>query len=290
VGGGSRVIAVAIAAAVALLVGFQIGRWMERASAPIGGAGAGAGATHSHTVAAGPGSEVGGLSLSAAGYVLVPETTSLRAGVPGTVRFRVRGPDGAPVTKFAVVNESRLHLLIVRRDLSGYQHLHPSLGEDGVWSTPLTLAGAGAWRAVADFAVVGANGAQTAFTLGVDLIVAGAYTPQALPDPARESVVGGLTVTYEGTPQRGSTAPLTMRVFRDGAPVAGLEPYLGTLGHLVVFRLGDIGYLHVHADPPMSTSQVRFWLTAPSPGTYRMFFDFKLDGRVRTAAFTVVVT
>lgn len=163
------------------------------------------------------------------------------------------------------------------------------LAPDGVWATPLTLTGAGSWRAIADFTVAAGNGTQTGLALGIDLTVAGGYEPAAIPAPARESNVDGYTVTYEGTPQPGATAPLTMRVFRDGTPVADLEQYLGTLGHLVVFRQGDLGYLHVHADPPTSPAQVRFWLTAPSPGTYRMFFDVKAGERVRTVAFTSVV-
>jgi hypothetical protein len=35
---------------------------------------------------------------------------------------------------------------------------------------------------------------------------------------------------------------------------------------------------------------VRFATTAPSAGTYRLFLDFKHDGAVRTAAFTVGTT
>lgn len=282
---GSRIVVLAVTAAVALVAGFALARSTAPSPALTGSEGPG----HTHAGRAGPGAEIGGLSLSAAGYSLQVEETAFRAEVPGTLRFRVRGPDGASVTTFATVNETAMHLLVARRDLTGYQHLHPVLGEGGLWSTPLTLAGAGPWRAVADFTVAAGNGSQTAFALGVDLSVAGGYKPAALPAPARESNVDGFTVTYEGTPRAGASAPLTMRVFRDGNPVADLEPYLGTTGHLVVFRLGDLGYLHVHADPPTAPAQVRFWLTAPSPGSYRMFFDFKAGGQVHTAAFTFAV-
>ncbi|MEK8109242.1 hypothetical protein NKG94_40115 [Micromonospora sp. M12] len=33
-----------------------------------------------------------------------------------------------------------MHLIVVRRDLTGYQHLHPTMAKDGTWSVPLTLA------------------------------------------------------------------------------------------------------------------------------------------------------
>jgi hypothetical protein len=61
-----------------------------------------------------------------------------------------------------------------------------------------------------------------------------------------------------------------------------------------VLREGDLGYVHVHADPPAATGSLsapgqRFWFTPPSPGRYRMYFDFQVAGRVQTAEFTVAV-
>jgi hypothetical protein len=61
----------------------------------------------------------------------------------------------------------------------------------------------------------------------------------------------------------------------------------------VALRAGDLAYLHVHpggvpgdgATEPGPT--VSFTATAPSAGSYRLFLDFKHDGEVRTAAFTV---
>ena len=68
-----------------------------------------------------------------------------------------------------------------------------------------------------------------------------------------------------------------------------LEPYLGAYGHLVMVRQGDLGYVHIHPEAQLVEGKVKFWLTAPSPGAYRMFFDFQVAGRVHTAAWTVTV-
>ena len=86
---------------------------------------------------------------------MVPESTTFPAGRAQAFRFQVLGPDGAPATSFVVLNDKSLHLIVVRRDLAGYQHLHPTMAPDGIWSVPLTLTGAGVWRAYADFAVAG---------------------------------------------------------------------------------------------------------------------------------------
>ncbi|GIF65710.1 hypothetical protein Ais01nite_37450 [Asanoa ishikariensis] len=235
------------------------------------------------------GADLGGLSLSGSGYTLVPAATDFTAGKKADLRFTVRGPDRQPVKQFAVVHEKQMHLVVARRDLSGYQHLHPTMAADGTWSIPLTLGQPGLWRAFADFTLVDAAGAQIAATLGTDLVVAGDYAPKPLPAPAREATTGEFTVTYEGTPTVGATQPLQFRVFRDGNPVADLEPYLGSYGHLVVLRQGDVGYLHVHPDEQRTPGTVKFWLAAPSPGSYRAFFDFQVAGKVHTAEFTVRV-
>ena len=186
------------------------------------------------------------------------------------------------------MTDKPLHLVVIRRDLTGFQHLHPTMAPDGTWSIDLTLAQPGSYRAIADFtAVVG--GQETPVTLGVDLTVAGSYTPVALPAPVTRAATGGFTIEYGGTPRTGSTQPILMTVRGPDGKPAALEPYLGAYGHLVVLREGDVGYVHVHPEAQPVDGAVKFWLAAPGPGRYRMFFDFQVAGEVHTAAFTTTV-
>ncbi|MEU6202058.1 hypothetical protein ABZ814_00510 [Micromonospora musae] len=249
-------------------------------------------APHDHGTVAGAGQaadvEAGGLAVSAAGYTLAPLTTGFTPGREGQLRFQIHNAQRKPVTRFAIVHDKPMHLIVVRRDLSGFQHLHPTMAPDGTWSVPLTLPEAGTWRAYADFTVVADDGTQAALTLGVDLAVPGGYQPRPLPAAATSTAVGGFTVDYQGTPQAGATVPLTFRIAADGTPAA-LERYLAAYGHLVALREGDLGYLHVHPEPQLVDGAVRFWLTAPGPGRYRLYLDFQVAGVVRTAEFTVVV-
>ncbi|GLY00745.1 hypothetical protein [Actinoplanes sp. NBRC 101535] len=235
------------------------------------------------------GAAVGGLSLSASGLTLTPVTTSFAAGQAQRLEFTIAGPGGAPVTTYSVVHDKPLHLIVVRRDLTGFQHLHPEMAPDGTWSIDLTLAEPGIYRMVADFtALVG--GSQIATTLGTDLTVAGGYAPVTLPDPVRQVATSGHSVGYEGTPVTTAVQPLLMTVTDAAGRPETVEPYLGAFGHLVVIRQGDLGYVHVHPETQLVDGKVKFWMTAPSPGTYRMFFDFQVAGRVSTAAWTVVVS
>ncbi|BCJ44208.1 hypothetical protein GCM10010168_10210 [Actinoplanes ianthinogenes] len=230
------------------------------------------------------GAAVGGLSLSSDGLTLHPAATTFQAGKPQPLRFTVDATGGAPVTSYAIVHDKPLHLIVLRRDLTGFQHLHPEMAADGTWSVDLTLPAPGVYRMIADFtALVG--GRQIATTLGTDLIVAGDYVPVPLPAPERTTTTGGLTVSYAGTPGTQAVQPLLMTV-TGGA----VEPYLGAYGHLVVMRQGDLAYVHVHPEQQLVDGKVKFWITAPSPGDYRMFFDFQVAGKVHTAAWTLRVS
>ena len=232
---------------------------------------------------------VSGLSLSGGGLTLSPLVTSFEVGRQQRLEFTVNGPGGAPVTTFAEVHDKPLHLIVIRRDLTGFQHLHPVMASDGTWSVDLTLGAPGPYRMIADF-TARVGGADVVTSLGGDLTVAGDYAPAKVPDPVRVAAAGDLSVGYEGAPDTVSTQPLLMSVAgASGGPVT-VEPYLGAFGHLVVLRQGDVGYVHVHPETQLVDGKVKFWLAAPSPGVYRMFFDFQVAGKVSTAAWTVVVS
>lgn len=233
----------------------------------------------------------GGLAVSEDGYTLALDRPALPAGDDVPLSFRVLGPDGHAVTGFEVRHDEDLHLIAVRRDLAGYQHVHPEPGADGVWRVPLDLS-PGSWRVFADFAA-SADGEDR--TLGTDLQVAGDYTPAPLPEPSRTAEVDGYEVTLDGDLVAGEESELTLTVRRDGAPVTDLQPYLGAYGHLVALRTGDLAYLHVHptGEPgdgvTPSGPGITFATTTPSVGSYRLFLDFRHGDVVRTAAFTVTV-
>ncbi|MET8365238.1 hypothetical protein ABZU53_16910 [Micromonospora sp. NPDC005194] len=227
----------------------------------------------------------GGLLVSDRGYTLVPV-----AAPAGEFAFRIGGPDGRPVTGYDVAHDKRMHLIVARRDLSGFRHVHPDLAPDGTWRVDTPLDGPGQWRAFADFTPTGGE----ALTLGVDVTVPGELTERPLPAPATSTTVDGYTVTLAGVPQPGRTSSLTLSVSRDGRPVTDLEPYLGAYGHLVALRRGDLAYLHVHPDGTPGDGRTRpgpevtFLAEVPSAGSYRLYLDFRHGGRVHTAEFTVV--
>ena len=236
-----------------------------------------------------PETQPGGLMISERGYTLTLSRDEVPAGRATALEFSVTGPEGAPVTEYERTHEKDLHLIAVRRDLSGFQHVHPTLDAAGLWSVPLALT-AGEWRVFADFQPTRHS---ENLTLGADLAVAGEYAPQPLPGSAPTAEVDGYTVRLDGRLVPGEESRLTLSVGRNGEPVTDLQPYLGAYGHLVALRDGDLAYLHVHPAGAPGDGETRpgpdvtFYATAPSRGDYRLFLDFRHEGTVRTAEFTV---
>ncbi|GAA2208422.1 hypothetical protein GCM10009850_038800 [Nonomuraea monospora] len=228
----------------------------------------------------------GGLQVSQDGYTLNP-ITSITTGVPTDFKFTVIGPDGKPVTGYQVEHDKKLHFIVASRDLTSFQHLHPEMTPDGTWSVKLTVPKAGAYRAFADFAPTGGE----KLTLGADLQAAGDYRPEPLPHVSRTAAVDDYTVNLAGDLVPGQSSKLTLTVSKDGEPVTDLEPYLGAYGHLVALRAGDLAYLHVHPEESEKAGpEITFYAEAPSRGDYRLFLDFKHEGKVRTASFTATAT
>ncbi|RKR89463.1 hypothetical protein BDK92_3811 [Micromonospora pisi] len=264
------------------------GHTSESGTPQSGENGAGTGPTR----AAVPTRQPGGLTVAQDGYRLVPLTATLATGTTNPFSFRVLGPDGNPVTAYTPTHDKNLHLIVVRRDLAGFQHVHPQMAADGTWSVPLTIASAGPMRLIADFQPAAR---PDNLTLGVDIPAPGDYRPVPLPATGRSASAGdGYTVTLDGDLEPGTSSTLTLTVSRYGTPVTNLEPYLAAYGHLVALRDGDLAYLHVHPNGgpgdgrTPSGPAVTFEVEVPSAGAYRLYLEFQHLGAVRTAEFTVL--
>jgi hypothetical protein len=227
-----------------------------------------------------------GLAAAVDGLRLVPERAVLAPGVPQTLAFRIVDERGAPVREYDLLHEREMHAIVVSRGLSTFQHVHPELAADGTWRADLAPLAEGPHRLFADFSSEGRR-----LVLGVDLTVPGDVGPGPLPEPRPSTTVDGYDVDLRAPEaEAGSPALLSFTISRNGTPLKP-DPYLGALGHLVVLREGDLGYLHTHPEETASPAAgpVDFETTFPSAGRYRAFLQFRHEGTVHTAAFTIEV-
>jgi hypothetical protein len=222
---------------------------------------------------------VRGLAVAENGLRLEIADPELEQARSEQLRFRVVDAGGEAVQHFDVEHEKRMHLIVARRDLTGFQHLHPTMDDDGTWSTRLQLDDAGSYRVFADFVREG-----EATTLAGDLRVDGTADLQPLPAPEATAISdGGYDVRLDaGDARPGKETELRFTITKGGAPIT-TEPYLGAGGHLVALREGDLAFLHVH---PTDHDSVEFAATFPTTGRYRLFLQFQHEGRIQTVAFT----
>jgi len=279
--------------ALVLAVGYGIGQLTgsgARSSSQHSGHGATSSAESEHGGHANEPDEAdvrpGGLSASQDGLTLRPATTTRPPGT-SDFRFTIIGADGKPLTSYTKSHDKELHLIVVRKDLTGFQHIHPTRDAKGTWSIPLTLAAAGPYKVYADFVPLDQD---RAVILATDLTVPGSYDPQPLPAPATSATAGdyGISLSGELKPREASELELTLT--KEGKQVTDLQPYLGAYGHLVTLREGDLAYLHVHPEEGPAGPTLTFVAEVPSASTYRLFLDFRHEGVVRTAALTAKAT
>ncbi len=233
---------------------------------------------------------VRGLAVAENGLRVVVADPELRRGRSERLSFRILDETGETVRDFDVEHTKRMHLIVARRDLATFQHLHPTQQSDGSWTTDITLDEAGSYRLFADF-----SSADEPYTLASDLRVDGDADLRPLPAPAPTSVSdGGYDVRLDaGRARPGKEADLRFTITKDGQTVH-TEPYLGAGGHLVALREGDLAFLHVHPTEhghgekktDEHDDSIGFAATFPTTGRYRLFLQFQHDGRVQTVAFT----
>jgi hypothetical protein len=84
--------------------------------------------------------------------LLFAHPTRLEPGHPIPVHLPDPCPERGALTWFVEQHERAMKLIVVRRDLVGFQLLRAAMRADGIWTTKITLATAGVWRAFADFA------------------------------------------------------------------------------------------------------------------------------------------
>jgi hypothetical protein len=239
-------------------------------------------------------------------------SATVAPGHPTTVTFTVQMPDGKPLTQYktGAGPHTGVHLIIVRKDLAYIIHDHPPIGPDGLLRQTVTFPAPGPYRVLVDL-YPNVRGLGPNFQLFTNVNVSGAYHPQRLPGFKADQTIDGYHIDMQGHPQLHAiqaqfvhvnvTAPNGRRVT--------FVPWFGALAHAIFFHQGSLDYFHSHICAPnapncgslagVPATKVTGTSTAPGkltlgvllpvPGTWRLFLQMKLGGRVITAPFTLKV-
>jgi hypothetical protein len=235
-------------------------------------------------------------SATADGYTLTLDASTVAPGNARALSFVITSADATPLTTYAIEQTKPLHLIVVRSDLSGYQHLHPTLGPDNHWHVPVNVTMPGRWRVIADFTPELDGAAGKRIALGTDLTATGSAPNQPFPKPAFTTITDGYTVIRSvDTLTSATPGSVTFTVTKGGSAVTDITPYLGAFGHLVAIRASDLAYLHLHptatASGPDATAgpAITFEADIPTGGAHAFYLQFATASGVHTAMFTVNV-
>src|SRR5918992_1437440 len=81
-----------------------------------------------------------------------PTANQMTLNEPTTIRYRIKNDKGDVVTDFAVAHEKIMHFIVVRRDLTQFQHLHPDFNQEtGEFRVAVAFPAPGPYRFFADF-------------------------------------------------------------------------------------------------------------------------------------------
>ena len=230
------------------------------------------------------------------------------AGKPTPLSFSVIQPDGKPLTAYrhGAGPHNGVHVIIVRRDLSEIIHHHPPVGNDGKVADTVTFPAPGPYRVVID-AYPRNAGPVPSFQLFDRVTVKGPY--HALATPAFKPVVTEdgyrFEVAREPKLRAAQAGLLDFKVTGPDGKPATFTPWFGALAHAIFFRTGSLDYFHTHVCAPGATGcasvlggakvtgtsstpgRLKVGVLLPVSGTWRLFLQTRVNGKVVTAPFTL---
>ena len=235
-----------------------------------------------------------------------------RAGHPINVTFTVLLPSGKPLTQYKTGPgpHTGVHLIIVRDDLAYIIHQHPPVGPNGLLRQTVTFPAPGPYKMLVNV-YPNIPGGQPNFQLFRTVDVSGAYRPLPLPPFKSDLVVDGYH--FDMKPHAQIHAIQAQFVNVEVTDAHGHKPtfvpWFGALAHAIFFRRGTLDYFHTHICAPnapncgvlpgVASSRISGSSTAPGkltigvllpePGTWRLFLQMKLGGRIVTAPYTLQI-
>lgn len=200
--------------------------------------------------------------------------------------------NGEPINDFEINHEKLLHLIVVSKDLSYFTHIHPEYKGDGIFEIANEFPAGGEYRVIADFTPK--NGSSTSKKAWVTVEGEEIQPETVTVDEILVKTVDGMNVELSVGPELAVGADQTLKftLLEDGThlPISDLEPYLGSVGHVVVLSEDGERYLHVHAlEGQGSGPEALFETEFPESGVYKIWGQFQRNGKVVTVPFIVEV-
>jgi hypothetical protein len=207
-----------------------------------------------------------------------------------TIRIEFQ-KDGKPIDKFDVSHEQMLHLIIVSKDLSFFDHIHPTYKGNGVFEITTQFPAGGDYKLIADVLPTGGSAmSKMSWThIEGEQALQQAIQPENNFTKAADGKQVTLSIDKLAANQE-LNLNFNIKDEKTGAPITNLQPYLGAVGHVVILTEDTEQYLHVHPiDEKASGPDAQFATSFPKSGIYKIWGQFKHNDKVVTVPFVVKV-
>lgn len=204
--------------------------------------------------------------------------------------IQINSKQGKPIEAFDISHEKKLHLIVVSKDLTYFNHIHPEFKGQGKFEIATQFPAGGEYKLIADFIPTG--GKQLTETKWVKVEGNSKQNP-ITPDTELTKVVEGKEVTLAFNQLKaGKELQMTFTIHdaQSKKPITNLQPYLGAVGHVVILSADAEQYIHNHpidelAKGPEATFATQF----PQKGIYKIWGQFQHEDKVFTVPFVVQV-
>ncbi|MBP1964289.1 hypothetical protein [Paenibacillus aceris] len=223
--------------------------------------------------------------------VFKPSTDKIMPNQDTTIMIKIQSKDGKAIDKFDTVHEKQMHFIIVSKDLSIFNHIHPDYKGNGEFTVTTQFPTSGEFKVIADITPTGMGAMSKSQWISVQ---GSASAPKAIePDATLTKVVDNKEVTLSFDHLMANmelNLTFTIKDAQTKQPVTDLQPYLGAVGHVVILTQDAENYLHVHpTDEKASGPDAKFMTTFPHSGVYKIWGQFQQNGKVFTVPFVIQV-
>lgn len=230
-------------------------------------------------------------------YCIQGQTEDPEVNTPVDYSFTIIDDRGQRLIDLETVHEKIMHIIIVRDDLTQFQHVHPEFdAQTGIFTLKnLNFTTEGNYIMYLDFTPAETKNR----VVRIKEFVVGESAPSRsanLTEFFKIQTIDKFKVTLDSGNTKiinGQDTKLSFKVeAKSGVPIEHVERYLGEFGHLVIIQEGTYEYIHAHPPKKSLTSlynNIPFTVNFPSDGKYKMFLEFKYAGKVYRTEYAVEV-
>jgi major membrane immunogen (membrane-anchored lipoprotein) len=208
-----------------------------------------------------------------------------------TIKIDFQDKQGKAIEKYDISHEKQLHLIVVSKDLSYFNHIHPEYKGNGEFMVTTQLPVGGEYKLIADFIPSGMG--DMTKTQWVTVQGDAPNSAAIEPDANLTKVVDGKEITLSMDHVMSGmdlNMVFTIKDAKTKEPIKSLQPYLGAVGHVVILSENTDTYLHVHPTEEKATGpEAKFMTSFPKSGVYKIWGQFQHKGKVFIVPFVVKV-